>query len=248
MVKRLKYEGKILAVSLGVGILFALGMAAYTYVYSYTTQRDIADNVIRFHVMAHGDSAEEQALKEYVRTELLMEFESTLATGADINYTRARLSEILPDMRAHAEYIIRRAGFDHVVTANMATVFFPTQLYGNIAFPPGNYEAVQIVIGSGTGNNWWCLMVPPLCYVDMTATETGRQQLSGTISEEGLRLLMHLEDPSTEMIVRFRIVEWWQNRRQPNASGTQQPVYQCPESPELLESPEPPESRAGTTV
>ncbi|MCL2225196.1 MAG: stage II sporulation protein R [Defluviitaleaceae bacterium] len=212
MVDLLRKERRILLVSLAIGIFFAMGVAASTYVYSAAVQREIAENVIRFHVVAHSDSPEEQELKEYVRTEILANFAHSLSANADISTTRSRLEEVLPAMREHAQETVSRVGFGHEVTAEMATVFFPTQFYGNIAFPPGYYEAVQIIIGDGVGQNWWCLMFPPLCYVDMTTTDAGQALLSETISEETFLLLMHQESASPELTVRFRVVEWWQNR------------------------------------
>ncbi|MCL1842744.1 MAG: stage II sporulation protein R [Defluviitaleaceae bacterium] len=210
----LRNESKIIAVSLAIGILFAVAVAAYTYVYSATTQREIAENVIRFHVMAHSDDADDQALKEHIRTEILAEFTEQLSANICIEETRTKLQNLLPYFAEHADKIIRDAGLELPVTAEMSSVFFPTQFYGNIAFPPGIYEAVQIVIGNGTGQNWWCLMFPPLCYVDMTSTDAGRNQLEETVSEEGFRLLTHQEE-SIEIQVRFRVVQWWQNRRNP---------------------------------
>jgi stage II sporulation protein R len=218
----LKNESKLLAVSFGVGLLFAVAVAAYTFVYSETTQRDISDNVIRFHVRANSDSEYDQIIKDYVSLKLLARFGSEVSGNTDIEETRRQLTEMLPQMQQHAEEILQNAGFDHVVTAEMNTAFFPTKVYGNIAFPPGNYEAVQITIGNGEGQNWWCLMFPPLCYVDMTATQNAQQQLSNTVSEEGFRLLMHTEDPTPELVVRFRVVEWWQNLRTPAAPAPAQ--------------------------
>jgi len=209
-------ESKILAVSLVVGLIFAIGVAAYTYVYSHATQRNIADNVIRFHVQANSNDAADQALKARVRTGVLAAFEEFLKANTCIEETRAVLYKKLGDIQLYAEDIVRYAGFDYAVTADISRLFFPTQFYGNIAFPPGEYEAVQIVIGEGAGGNWWCLMFPPLCYVDMTSTETGRRQLANTVTEDGFRLLMHQEEQSRSLTVRFRMVEWWQNRGQPS--------------------------------
>jgi len=214
MSKIILQESKIIAVSLLVGIMLALSVAAYTYVYSHTTQRNIADNVIRFHLRANSNSAVDLQLKELVRTEVLAEFEDVLSTNNYIEETRAILTEKLDDIRSHAEHIVRYAGFDYDVTADISRMFFPTRFYGNMAFPPGEYEAVKIIIGEGTGSNWWCLMFPPLCYVDMTATESGREQLANTVTEEGFRLLMHQEEQQRSLTVRFRVVEWWQNRGQ----------------------------------
>jgi len=217
IVKIIKKELPIMAVSLFVGVLIALAATAYTYVYSATTQQNIADNVIRFHVLANSDSVEDQALKERVRMGVLAEFEEALAGAMDIENSRAILTSALPDMQTLAEEIITREGFGYQVYAQIANVFFPTRAYGSMTFPPGEYEAVQLVIGSGSGSNWWCLMFPPLCFVDMTATEEGRQQLADTVTEEGFRLLTHMEAEDPSLTVRFRVVEWWQYRGQPNA-------------------------------
>jgi len=219
-------EGKILLVSLAVGLLFAGIMAAFTFVYSMEVQRDIAENVIRFHVMAHDDSCEEQELKELVRTEILAEFADTLAATDCIKETRAALSDLLPNLQAHAQSAVHNAGFAHEVNVRMARVFFPTQSYGKMVFPPGFYEAVQISIGNGGGQNWWCLMFPPLCYVDMTATDKGQTLLAQNVSDEGFRLLMHQETAAPEVTVRFRIVEWWQNLRRPANQPQPQPGQQ----------------------
>ena len=208
-------EAKIIAAALSIGLALAVCVAAYTYVYSDTTQRNIADNVIRFHVLAHGNEPAEQALKEYVRLQIFSEFKDT-PVGHNIEEVRMLLSNQLPAMESLAQSLVHEAGFDHPVSAAISTAFFPTQAYGDMIFPPGKYEAVQIVIGDGAGNNWWCLMFPPLCYVEMTSTEAGRRQLSETVSADGFRLLTHREE-SRDIQVRFRIVEWWQNRRQPTA-------------------------------
>jgi len=209
-------ESKIIGISLVVGLLFAFAVAAYSYVYSHATQRDIADNVIRFHVRANSNSSVDQALKDQVRIEVLAEFEQLLEGSANINETRMALTKNLYDIQSFAEYVVRTAGFDHKVTASISRLFFPTKFYGNMAFPPGEYEAVQIIIGEGAGSNWWCLMFPPLCYVDMTSTDSGREQLANTVSEESFRLITHQEEPSRNLVVRFRVVEWWQNRGQPS--------------------------------
>ena len=212
-------EGKLLGISLFVGLLLAFGIAAYSYVYSSTVQQNIADNVIRLHVLAHSDDETDQDLKELVRINILTEFETTLSGLSCIEETRATLIEYLPAIHSHTENIVRNAGFDYTITTNMSRMFFPTRFYGNMAFPPGEYETVQIIIGDGEGSNWWCLMFPPLCYVDLTSTEEGRQQLSDTLTEEGFRLIMHQEEECAGLVVRFRIVEWWKNRNQPTESS-----------------------------
>jgi len=212
--KKLRKEIKILAFSLLVGMVFALSVAAYTYVYSVAVQQDIADNVIRFHVVANSDSQIDQAVKDVVRTEVLTNFEGLLALTNNVDESRQLIKGELGAIQAYAETVVRRLGFDCLVEARLDTAFFPTQVYGDLAFPPGMYEALQITIGNGTGQNWWCLMFPPLCFIEMTSTESGRQQLADTVSEDSYQLLTHLDDDANNAtVVRFRVVEWWQNRR-----------------------------------
>jgi len=214
---RIIKEAKLLAISLTIGLAFAISAAAYTYVYSASTQRDIAENVIRFHVLAHSDDYVDQAVKEIVRNEVLVEFEGLLSSADSVSETRQLLKAELPQIQSHAESVVRKLGYNYEVEARLESVFFPTQVYGDLSFPPGIFEALQITIGDGIGQNWWCLMFPPLCFVDMTSTETGRQQLADTVSEESFRLLTHQDaDASPTMEVRFRVVEWWQNRRNTN--------------------------------
>jgi len=219
---RIIKEAKILAISLTIGLALAVSAAAYTYVYSETAQRDIAENVIRFHVLAHSNSHADQAIKDIVRQEVLAEFEGLLLSTDNVKQSRQLIKNELPAIQAHAETVVRNLGFDYQVEARIDKTFFPTQVYGDLAFPPGVYEALQITIGDGAGRNWWCLMFPPLCFVDMTSTETSRQQLADTVSEESFRLLTHQDqNAGTTMEVRFRVVEWWQNRRNNNQPSGQ---------------------------
>jgi len=217
---RIIKEAKIIAISLIIGLALAFSVAAYTYVYSATSQRDIAENVIRFHVLPHSNSHTDQRIKDVVRTEVLAEFEDLLRASESVKESRQLLENELPAIQAYAETVVRGLGFDYPVEVRLANAFFPTQTYGELSFPPGIYEALQITIGDGAGRNWWCLMFPPLCFVDMTSTDAGRQQLSDTMSDESFRLLTHQdEDAPATMEVRFRVVEWWQNRQNPGETS-----------------------------
>jgi len=154
---RIIKEAKIVAISLAIGLALAVSVAAYTYVYSATTQQDIAENVIRFHVRPHSNSHADQRLKDVVRIEVLAEFEDLLRASESVNESRQLLANELPTIQAYAETIVRGLGFDYPVEAQLTNAFFPTQTYGELSFPPGVYEALQITIGDGAGRNWWCL-------------------------------------------------------------------------------------------
>ncbi|MCL2363868.1 MAG: stage II sporulation protein R [Defluviitaleaceae bacterium] len=218
MVRWLRKEAKVLAVSAVAGVALALLAGAWTFAYSDTAQRTIADNVLRFHVNAHSDAAHDQAIKYEVRN-VVLEILGGMHTDESTLYTtRVYLVTQLADIEVAAMQVLRNAGLEHDVTAEITHRFFPTTMYGDLMFPPGMYETLSISIGDGRGMNWWCLMFPPLCYVDMTGTEHTRDVLEEVVPGQGFALLTHREDDAgTAVAVRFRVVEWWQNRRAPAA-------------------------------
>lgn len=213
----IKRELKILATALVFGTLMATAITLYTRAYSETIQDDIARNVIRFHVLANSDSTEDQALKEKVRNSVLEAFREALSAGNSVEDTRAFLSTHMEDIRAYAQSVVMENGYDYPVSAVMAKDYFPTKAYGDVIFPPGEYEALRIVIGEGEGANWWCVMFPPLCYVDVTknvsVSDSGKEQLQTLLTEEEYQLLTYT-DNGTAIKLKFKIVEWWQERKQ----------------------------------
>jgi stage II sporulation protein R len=216
MYTRFKKEIKLLAISLAVGLGLAVLVAASSYAYSEAAQRGISENVLRFHVLANSDSEADQMVKELVRVNILAGLETTLTSSAALTVTRAHVLERLDDLVTTGNVTVSEAGFDYPVTAEITNMFFPTTVYGDIIFPPGQYETLTVTIGEGVGRNWWCLMFPPLCYVEMTSTEQTRNLLEENIPQGGFALLTHQEVESNPTVaVRFRIVEWWQNRRNP---------------------------------
>ena len=214
--KKIKKEIKIIAAAVAVGLALAFSAAAgMTYVYSETAQADIARNVLRFHVIANSDSDADQLLKTRVRDAVLKEFEPELNASGSVDETRAFLSGHMAEIERSALSVIRGYGYDYAVDVSIGEVFFPTRVYGDVVFPPGVYESLRIVIGNGGGKNWWCVMFPPLCYVDATRDvlpEEGKQQLKSSLSEEEYKLLTYTSRDNS-IKIKFKIVEWWQNRK-----------------------------------
>ncbi|MCL2204097.1 MAG: stage II sporulation protein R [Defluviitaleaceae bacterium] len=215
MYKRIKKEAKIIGLAMAMGLGLAVLVGAYTFLYSEAAQREIADNVLRFHVLAHSNDPVEQELKDAVRAAVLAEFEPMLTGSASLAETRDFIAENKNGFAQSAQAVLSQAGAAHGVTAEISHRFFPTVVYGDIVFPPGKYETLTLIIGDGAGRNWWCLMFPPLCYVEMTSTAQTRTMLEEHVPPAGLALLTHQLEPNNPTVqVRFRVVEWWQNRRQ----------------------------------
>ncbi|GIM29653.1 stage II sporulation protein R [Clostridium polyendosporum] len=128
---------------------------------------EINTKLIRFHVIANSDSNEDQNLKLKVRDKVLEYISPKLKDSQNIEQSRKIIKENDDKIRIIAEDIIKKNGYNYEVKTTLGFENFPVKMYGNITLPQGNYEAYRIIIGGGKGQNWWCVMFPPLCFVDI---------------------------------------------------------------------------------
>ncbi|MDR2650413.1 MAG: stage II sporulation protein R [Clostridiales bacterium] len=194
------------------GLIFTAGWA--TMVYSETVQSDLARSVIRFHVLANSDSDEDQSLKLSVRDEVLSRLKTELSSAQSVEETRRIIKSKLPEIESDAAAFVKTLGYNYPVKASLSRDFFPTKTYGDITFFPGEYEALRVVIGEGGGRNWWCVMFPPLCFVDVSkgkVPEENKQQLKSAVDKEYALLSDETREKKITINVKFKIVEWWQN-------------------------------------
>ncbi|MCL2056427.1 MAG: stage II sporulation protein R [Oscillospiraceae bacterium] len=131
---------------------------------------NIRAQMLRLHVLANSDSEEDQALKLKVRDALLAQTEDLGQAGGLVRLEEAARREI------------RANGYDYPVKAELVNMFFPTRRYDDITVPAGRYNAVRLTIGEGGGENWWCVMYPPMC---IPAAMGERLPLEGQIREIG---------------------------------------------------------------
>ena len=122
---------------------------------------ELRGSVLRLHILANSDSAEDQRLKLMVRDELLGS--GMFSGAADLSEAERITEEKLPEIVQTAEKVLRRNGCCDNVTAELADVDFDERVYGDITMPAGRYKALRIKIGTANGHNWWCVMYPPLC-------------------------------------------------------------------------------------
>ncbi len=182
-------------------------------------QQDIADHIIRLHVIAHSDTDEDQALKLKVRNEVLSQIQNSLLQ-AD---TQAAAKTILDGMTSTIQNIaqtkIRAEGYDYPVRVVMEERYFPAKTYGDLTFPPGSYQALCIEIGSAEGKNWWCVLFPSLCFVNETTAEvpeSSKEKLENALSEEAYRSLSNQNTPTPSPSVKpefhSAIYDWFKHQ------------------------------------
>ncbi len=214
--KQMLKDRYIIIMSCVLGVIFTLGAGLCTKVYSATMTKSISNEVIRLHVLANSDTDIDQNLKQQVKDGVLAAFEEDLSASQNINVTRAFLASHLSEIEAEAQRLVNENGFDYSVSASLTRDYFPTKEYGDVVLPPGEYEALRIEIGQAEGKNWWCVMFPPLCYVDLTKSELpqdAKDELKQVLGDEEYKLVTSVKGHDPTVKVKFKIVEWWQQRQ-----------------------------------
>ncbi|GAB6153455.1 hypothetical protein JCM17380_22050 [Desulfosporosinus burensis] len=128
------------------------------------------DELIRFHVLANSDSEQDQELKRAVRDAILKEVSPRLAVSQSLDESRDILKQLSTEMEDIGRTVVRDWGKDYSVRTEYGHFSFPTKSYGSLVLPAGQYEALRFVIGEGKGSNWWCVLFPPLCFIDIKSS------------------------------------------------------------------------------
>lgn len=134
-------------------------------------QAAIAGKILRLHVLANSDSPEDQTLKLTVRDGILSYMDANAPDFNDVREAKAWTSLHMEDLQKTAERILLSQGCNDTVSLELAACYFPVKTYGDLTFPAGDYEALRVKIGEAKGQNWWCVMYPPLCFTDATCCE-----------------------------------------------------------------------------
>lgn len=191
---------------MGMVALMAVLGAGICQIRHEQNQQSIAGKVLRFHVRANSDSQEDQELKLAVRDAVGEQMGVYLAQADSRQEAEELVQEHMADIVKTADAVIQAEGYDYGVEAYVADVEFPVKSYGNYTFPAGTYRALELVIGSGTGHNWWCVMYPNMCFADGTydvVEEQSRRELQRTLTTQEYAELMEEKDYH----VSLRIVE-----------------------------------------
>ena len=192
-----------IALLLGVAVCLLSGARALH------TQDELADKVVRLHVLANSDSEEDQALKLQVRDAVLDRAEEFLAQTSSRAEAEGKLRGQLLEFERLAEAVVREAGYDYEVTAELTDTEFPTREYEGFTLPAGEYLALRILIGEAAGRNWWCVVFPPLCTA--ATADVPASAMAAGFTEDEVRLITE-EDRG--YVLKFKAVEWWETLRE----------------------------------
>jgi len=192
-----------------LALLLALAVTILWGAASLGQQEELGRKVIRLHVIANSDSPEDQALKLRVRDRVLARAQEILEQSADMEQAEQALTAALPELTREARETLAAEGCAQPVQARLEPAEFPTKDYDGFSLPAGKYLALRVIIGEGRGQNWWCVVFPPLCTAAARPGQGARRAAGGG---GGGRVLMAEEDAGYEL--RFRSVELWEMLRQ----------------------------------
>lgn len=193
-------------------ILFCFFILVSALSYVNAVSSDIKDSVFRLHVIANSDSKEDQDLKYLVRDGVL-EYMNKISKNCTSKEEVINLAyKYQDDFKRIAEKIIYENGYNYAVNISIGNFEFPTKNYGDISLPAGVYDALRIEIGEAKGQNWWCVMFPPLCFVDISSgivPDESKKIMKDNLNAEEYSLIS--DNESKDIKFKFSLIEFFQN-------------------------------------
>ena len=180
--------------------------------YAQNVSTDIANSVFRLHVIANSDTSQDQDLKYKVRDNLLKYMNEICANCVTKQEAIDLVNKNKDKFEQIAEDTIKEEGYSYNVNIKIGNFQFPTKNYGDISLPAGYYDALRVEIGEAKGQNWWCVMFPPLCFVDITSgivPEESKEQMENNLSQEEFALVSDKSDIQIQF--KFKLLEFLGN-------------------------------------
>lgn len=185
-------------------------ICAFSYAEYIST--DISNSVFRLHVLANSDSKEDQDLKYKVRDNLLNYMNSICNNCSNKEEAINLVEKNKNNFKQIALDTIHNEGYNYEVNINIGNFEFPTKTYGDISLPSGFYDALRVEIGKAQGQNWWCVMFPPLCFVDVSSgivPEESKELLNENLTDEEFSIVSDTSDKNIKF--KFKLLEFFNN-------------------------------------
>ena len=187
-----------------------ISISAISYVNAVSS--NIESSVFRLHVIANSDTKEDQDLKYKVRDNLI-EYMNTLCKDVTSKAEAIKISKLHEkDFLDIANNTIKENGYSYPVTIEFGNFSFPTKDYGDISLPAGYYDALRVKIGEAKGQNWWCVMFPPLCFVNVSSgivPEESKELIKQELNDEEYSIVT--KEDSSDIQFKIGLIEWFMN-------------------------------------
>ncbi|WP_226581430.1 stage II sporulation protein R [Halobacillus litoralis] len=197
-------NGLLLLLSLSIILMVLPWGQKSTAVQQYQV---IPDEAIRLRILADSNAAEDQSVKRNVRDDVNAEITKWVEELTSVEAARELIQSRLPELEAIVEDSLKDQGLTYSYSVEYGTnVQFPTKLYGSYIYPAGEYEAILITLGEGEGDNWWCVLFPPLCFLDFSNGTSVAEAEEVSTEDEDIK-----DEGKEEKEVKFFVVQLWES-------------------------------------
>lgn len=194
---------KKIKISVTVGIVVAILFSICSFA---KTSEEIRSDVLRLHVIANSDTSVDQNLKLRLRDYILQEGKDIFNGSVNVENAVEKIEPVLPKLEKSAKAFVNQAGFDYDVKISLSKEYFTTRTYETVTLPAGKYLALRVVIGSGEGHNWWCVMFPPMC----VPAADKKDEIENVFSEKEIKLV----ESKPKYEPRFKVVEIYEQLKE----------------------------------
>lgn len=194
---------KKIKISVTVGIVVAILFSICSFA---KTSEEIRSDVLRLHVIANSDTSVDQNLKLRLRDYILKEGKDIFNGSVNVENAVKKIEPVLPELEKSAKAFVNQAGFDYDVKISLSNEYFTTRTYETVTLPAGKYLALRVVIGSGEGHNWWCVMFPPMC----VPAADKKDEIENVFSEKEIKLV----ESKPKYEPRFKVVEIYEQLKE----------------------------------
>jgi stage II sporulation protein R len=210
-------KNRIIRIIIVLIFISILTVSLFSVSYSNNIDEGLYNSLIRLHVIANSDSDSDQELKRDVRDRIMKYLTNKIDISKEVSQAEIFIENNLESIESTARGVLDEKGVEYNVKAFYGIYPFPTKSYGDIKLPAGTYKSLKIILGKGEGSNWWCVIFPPLCFVDIThgtVPDYVKEDLRDMLTEEEYEIIAEADsDDDIPIRVRFKIVEFFQDTK-----------------------------------
>lgn len=199
--------------------MIMIGALVTMYSQQTEVQSDVVipNEAVRLRILANSDSPEDQALKRAVRDEVNKQITTWVSDLTSFEEAKQVIAQHVPDIEQTVARVLQEKKSDQSYKVTFGRVSFPTKIYGSYVYPAGEYDAVLITLGKGEGANWWCVLFPPLCFLDFSTGEAVRsveKRVEQKTQVEQMEEQPLVVEDEQQVEVKFFVAEVWEKLMQ----------------------------------